>query len=151
MDAKTVLEIIKTFRQEGLTELELKDGEFSLSLKAENQEQIEPGYCQTIKPESSVVKPSNDFVEDFVEVKAPLVGTFYQAPEVGAEPYVSIGQRVGAGDTLCIIEAMKMMNYIEAPCSGVIASIDVIDGDFVEFDQVIFRIDCNVEENSNRE
>jgi acetyl-CoA carboxylase biotin carboxyl carrier protein len=77
------------------------------------------------------------------EIKSPMVGTFYMAPEPGAEPYAKVGTRVSAGQTVCIIEAMKIMNEIEAEISGVIREISVSDAHPVEFGQVLFRVDPN--------
>jgi acetyl-CoA carboxylase biotin carboxyl carrier protein len=75
------------------------------------------------------------------EIKSPMVGTFYKAPEPGAEPYVKVGSRVAAGQTVCIIEAMKIMNEIEAEISGVVREISVEDTQPVEFGTVLFRVD----------
>ncbi len=77
------------------------------------------------------------------EIKSPMVGTFYMAPEPGAEPYAKVGTRVSAGQTVCIIEAMKIMNEIEAEISGVIREVCVNDAHPVEFGQVLFRVDPN--------
>jgi acetyl-CoA carboxylase biotin carboxyl carrier protein len=77
------------------------------------------------------------------EIKSPMVGTFYKAPEPGAEPYVKVGSRVVAGQTVCIIEAMKIMNEIEAEISGVVREISVEDTQPVEFGTVLFRVDPN--------
>ncbi|HID41408.1 MAG TPA: acetyl-CoA carboxylase biotin carboxyl carrier protein, partial [Pyrodictium sp.] len=73
-------------------------------------------------------------------VTAPMVGTFYRAPAPGARPFVEVGQRVEAGDTLCIIEAMKMLNQIEADKAGTIAAILVENGQPVEYGQPLFVI-----------
>lgn len=78
-----------------------------------------------------------------LEVKSPMVGTFYGAPEPGAKAYVSVGDRVQKGKTLCIIEAMKIMNEIESEFSGVVKDILVQDAQPVEYGQVLFRIDPN--------
>ena len=75
------------------------------------------------------------------EVPAPMVGTYYAAASPGAAPFVQVGDRVQEGDTLCIIEAMKMMNQIEADISGVIKSIRVQNGEPVEYGQTLFVID----------
>ncbi|HET9293508.1 MAG TPA: acetyl-CoA carboxylase biotin carboxyl carrier protein [Gemmatimonadales bacterium] len=77
------------------------------------------------------------------EIKSPMVGTYYKAPEPGADAYVKVGARVTAGQTVCIIEAMKIMNEIEAELSGVVREICVEDGQPVEFGQVLFRVDPN--------
>jgi acetyl-CoA carboxylase biotin carboxyl carrier protein len=77
------------------------------------------------------------------EIRSPMVGTFYKAPEPGAEAYVKVGNRVTPGQTVCIIEAMKIMNEIEAEIAGVVREILVEDGQPVEFGQVLFRVDPN--------
>ena len=78
-----------------------------------------------------------------LEVKSPMVGTFYHAPEPGAKPYVTVGSRVSKGQVLCIIEAMKIMNEIESEYAGVIKETLVQDQQPVEYGQVLFRIDPN--------
>ena len=77
------------------------------------------------------------------EIRSPMVGTFYMAPEPGAESYVKVGTRVSPGQTVCIIEAMKIMNEIEAEVGGVVREIAVEDAQPVEFGQVLFRVDPN--------
>jgi acetyl-CoA carboxylase biotin carboxyl carrier protein len=76
-----------------------------------------------------------------IEIKTPMVGTFYKAPEPGAEPYAKVGTRVAPGQTVCIIEAMKIMNEIEAEVSGVVREVCVEDAQPVEFGTVLFRVD----------
>ena len=77
------------------------------------------------------------------EIKSPMVGTFYKSPEPGADPYVKAGTRVTPGQTVCIIEAMKIMNEIEAEIAGVVREVLVDDAQPVEFGQVLFRVDPN--------
>ena len=77
------------------------------------------------------------------DIRSPMVGTFYKSPEPGAEPYVKVGSRVTSGQTVCIIEAMKIMNEIEAEIAGVVREIMVDDAQPVEFGQVLFRVDPN--------
>ncbi|MBI3789957.1 MAG: acetyl-CoA carboxylase biotin carboxyl carrier protein [Gemmatimonadetes bacterium] len=84
-------------------------------------------------------KPANPLVE----VKSPMVGTFYSRPEPTAKPYVSVGQRIEKGQTVCIIEAMKIMNEIESEYAGVVREVAMSDAQPVEFGQVLFRIDPN--------
>jgi acetyl-CoA carboxylase biotin carboxyl carrier protein len=79
-----------------------------------------------------------------IEVKSPMVGTFYRSPEPGAEPYVKAGSRVSSGQTLCIIEAMKIMNELESEVSGVVREVLVEDAQPVEFGQVLFRVEPSV-------
>lgn len=78
-----------------------------------------------------------------LDIESPMVGTFYAQPEPGAEPYVRVGTRISPGQTLCIIEAMKIMNPIDAESSGVIREILVQDAQPVEFGQVLFRVGPN--------
>ena len=87
--------------------------------------------------------PKADAKANLLEVKSPMVGTFYGAPEPGAKPYASVGSRVQKGDILCIIEAMKIMNEIESEYSGVVKETLMTDAHPVEYGQVLFRIDPN--------
>jgi acetyl-CoA carboxylase biotin carboxyl carrier protein len=82
-------------------------------------------------------------VPQFLEVKSPMVGTFYSASEPGAKPYTAVGSRVTKGQVLCIIEAMKIMNEIEAEVSGIVKEVCVDDAHPVEYGQVLFRVDPN--------
>jgi acetyl-CoA carboxylase biotin carboxyl carrier protein len=75
------------------------------------------------------------------EIKSPMVGTFYQSPEPGAQPYVKVGSRVNVGQVVCIIEAMKIMNEIESEVAGVVKEVCVQNMQPVEFGQVLFRVD----------
>lgn len=79
----------------------------------------------------------------YLEVKSPMVGTYYYAPEPGAKQYVNVGDRISKGQTLCIIEAMKIMNEIESEFDGVVREILVDNSQPVEYGQVLFRIDPN--------
>lgn len=97
-----------------------------------------PSVPATPATPSTPSTPSN-----LIDIKSPMVGTFYRSPEPGAEPYVKVGSRVSAGQTLCIIEAMKIMNELEAEVNGVIREILVEDAQPVEFGQVLFRVDPN--------
>lgn len=91
----------------------------------------------TQSPVAAEVKPDNT---DYISIKSPIVGVFYAAPAENAEPYVTIGDRVKKGQTLCIIEAMKLMNEISAEDDGVISEILVTNGQVVEFGTELFRI-----------
>ena len=82
----------------------------------------------------------NESAGDAIQIKAPLVGTFYQAPGPDEQPYVKVGQQVKKGDVVGIIEAMKLMNEVVAPQDGVILSIDATDGNMVQYGQVIFTM-----------
>jgi acetyl-CoA carboxylase biotin carboxyl carrier protein len=94
-------------------------------------------------PAAAQAEPAAEPASNLVDVKSPMVGTFYAQPEPGAEPYVTVGGRVKVGQTVCIIEAMKIMNPIDAEVGGVIKEIVVQDAQPVEFGQVLFRVDPN--------
>ncbi len=81
--------------------------------------------------------------EKLLEIKSPMVGTFYAQPEPGADPYVRVGSRITPGQTLCIIEAMKIMNPLDSEVAGVIREVLADDTHPVEFGQVLFRVDPN--------
>ena len=84
-----------------------------------------------------------------VSVVSPMVGTFYAAPNPESSPYVKTGSEVTLGDTLCVIEAMKIFNHVDAECSGVIRKILKNSGDPVEFGETLFLIETLTEENAN--
>ncbi|HKC41353.1 MAG TPA: acetyl-CoA carboxylase biotin carboxyl carrier protein, partial [Gemmatimonadales bacterium] len=77
----------------------------------------------------------------FLEIKSPMVGTFYQSPEPAAQPYVKVGSRVNVGQVVCIIEAMKIMNEIESEVAGVVREVTAQNAQPVEFGQILFRVD----------
>lgn len=105
-----------------------------------------PHMMDSADPAASVPQTSAPRVEDdsrFVKVQSPIVGTFYRKPSPDSEPFVKEGDRVKKGDTLCIVEAMKLMNEIEAPCGGVIEKILLSDAQVVEFGETLFLITPN--------
>ena len=88
----------------------------------------------------TVSTPAKAESTDYISVKSPIVGLFYAAPAENADPYVSLGDRVQKGQTLCIVEAMKLMNELSAECDGVIEKICVANGQMVEYGTELFRI-----------
>jgi acetyl-CoA carboxylase biotin carboxyl carrier protein len=100
-----------------------------------------PGPAPTAAPAPAEGAGGSAAQDDLAEVTSPMVGTFYAAPAPDAPPYVRVGQKVAVGDTLCIIEAMKLMNELEAEVAGTVAEIVVQNADPVEYGQVLFRID----------
>jgi acetyl-CoA carboxylase biotin carboxyl carrier protein len=92
---------------------------------------------------ASAAPPAPAATSGLKEIRSPMVGTFYRAPEPGAEPYVTVGTRVTPGQTVCIIEAMKIMNEIEAEIAGVVREVCVEDAQPVEFGQALYRVDPN--------
>jgi acetyl-CoA carboxylase biotin carboxyl carrier protein len=95
------------------------------------------------EPAAGAAAPAHPAAGGLKEIRSPMVGTFYRAPEPGAESYAQVGTRVTPGQTVCIIEAMKIMNEIEAEIAGVVREVCVEDAQPVEYGQVLFRVDPN--------
>src|SRR6267154_707742 len=98
-----------------------------------------PSTATSATPSASSQVPAPS--PQFLEIKSPMVGTFYQSPEPAAQPYVKVGSRVNVGQVVCIIEAMKIMNEIESEVSGVVREVTAQNAQPVEFGQVLFRVD----------
>jgi len=92
-------------------------------------------------PGTSPTAPAPSAGPQLLEIKSPMVGTFYQSPEPAAQPYVKVGSRVNVGQVVCIIEAMKIMNEIESEVGGVVREVTAQNAQPVEFGQVLFRVD----------
>jgi len=136
---KKIQEMIKLMEENGLQELEIETEGIKIRLKKGVEVDISskiPASSPQTSTSTSASKTSN-----LIEVKAPMVGTFYRAPSPGAKPFVEVGDTVEEGDVLCIIEAMKLMNEIKSECKGKIVEILVENGDPVEFGQVLFLIE----------
>jgi acetyl-CoA carboxylase biotin carboxyl carrier protein len=104
---------------------------------------VSPAQGIPALPAEAEAAPKASKAPSGLEVKSPMVGTFYHAPEPGSKPYVAVGTRVSKGQILCIIEAMKIMNEIESEYAGVVKEVLVEDSQPVEYGQVLFRIDPN--------
>ena len=148
MDIRKVKKLIELIEESDVSEIEIKEGEESVRVTRNPLSSITPELVsdsQTVVVEksldSAVAKKSAAIDEDGSIVKSPMVGTFYAAPSPEALPFVKIGQTIKEGDPLCIIEAMKTMNPIEAELSGKIKAILVDNGSPVEFNQSLFVID----------
>jgi len=103
-----------------------------------------PGATSTPAAASATPSPSPQALApspQFLEIKSPMVGTFYQSPEPAAQPYVRVGSRVNVGQVVCIIEAMKIMNEIESEVAGMVREVTAQNAQPVEFGQVLFRVD----------
>lgn len=110
---------------------------------AAGEPRVTPAQGLSAMPAEAEAAPAKPAAAAGLEVKSPMVGTFYHAPEPGAKPYVAAGTRVAKGQVLCIIEAMKIMNEIESEYAGVVREVLVEDSAPVEYGQVLFRIDPN--------
>ncbi|MDH3634337.1 MAG: acetyl-CoA carboxylase biotin carboxyl carrier protein [Gammaproteobacteria bacterium] len=151
MDIRKVKKLIELLEQSGIAELEIKEGEESVRISRQSSTSVHSAASVAAPPVSTAppvpaAAPPTSIPEvadkvDGHQVKSPMVGTFYIAASPTSGPFVTPGQQVNIGDTLCIIEAMKMMNQIEADKAGTVRSIMVENGSPVEFDQVLFIID----------
>ncbi|MBI4372647.1 MAG: acetyl-CoA carboxylase biotin carboxyl carrier protein [Candidatus Omnitrophica bacterium] len=146
MTIKELKEMINLMQEHGLTELEIEKNGFKIRLKkgpggSVVQEEISP-VSHVLKGERAAASVETRSVEEagFSIVRSPMVGTFYVAPAPDAEPYVTRGKDIISGDVLCIIEAMKLMNEIKCEVSGRVVDILVENGQPVEFDQPLFKI-----------
>lgn len=150
METTKIAELAKILKDNGLTKLDLTEGDNRLVLEAVSAPVAPavvvpaavPVEAVPVAAEEAPAAPAAPAApeEDLYEQKTPLVGTVYMAPQAGAAPYVSVGDHVAAGDTVCIVESMKMFNEIAAECSGTIEEICVNNGQIVEYGQVLFRI-----------
>jgi acetyl-CoA carboxylase biotin carboxyl carrier protein len=133
MDTKEIKQLIKLMVDNELTELEITDGQNKVALKRGRD-------GVPIAPALPIQTTAAPAAEQLAEIKSPMVGTFYGAPNPDGDPYVSVGDAVGKDDVVCIIEAMKVMNEIKAECSGRIAEVCAKNSQPVEFGQVLFRV-----------
>ncbi len=153
MDIRKVKKLIELLEESGIAEIEISEGEESVRISrypggvppapvmhyapapaAVHQHVNSPPPALTVAPPISAAKP------DYT-VTAPMVGTYYSAASPGAKPFVDIGSEVNVGDTLCIIEAMKMMNQIESDKAGRVTAVLAKNGEPVEFGQPLFIIE----------
>ncbi len=158
MDQKNVLEILKKFDESKAVSLTYKVGDAELSLKKEGAfvakgapvtvsqaapviaaSPVAPSASPASAPASESTSPKATDA-NLIEVKSPIVGTFYRQPSPDAPPFVEVGTKVSKGSALCILEAMKMMNTLESEFDGVIEKVLVDSGDLVEFEQPLFLI-----------
>jgi acetyl-CoA carboxylase biotin carboxyl carrier protein len=153
MDIRKVKKLIELLDESGIAEIEISEGEESVRISRYSSSATAPVHAsvQASTPHAAPVPappaaasqaaPAAAEDSEGFEVTAPMVGTFYSSPSPGAPPFVQVGDNVNEGDTLCIVEAMKMMNQIDAEVSGTIKSIRVQSGDPVEYGQILFVID----------
>jgi acetyl-CoA carboxylase biotin carboxyl carrier protein len=150
MDIKKIKALAEIIKNYGITSLTVTEGDITISMSADHQ-----AYCNnkqiseeirketTQKSEEQSPAPtamSSDASGGIFEIKSPLVGIFYAAPSPEATPFVGIGSKVKKGETLCIIEAMKLMNEINADKDCEIVEICAKNGDIIEFGQTLFKV-----------
>ena len=143
--ADRIREIVRIVQESGVAEISIEESGMRVSVRRrEEQDAVSPApvpsdpTAAAIEPSAASSPPPSDGV---VRVEAPMVGTFYRAPSPGAPPFVDEGALVAAGETLCILEAMKLMNEIKADVDGVVRAIHVENGQPVEFGQLLFELE----------
>lgn len=161
MNIKEIQDLIKFVAKAGVTEVEIEQKDFKITIKtADEERQIvvqaaapvqqiaapAPVALPAAAPVAPVITPSTPAAEssenaNLITVKSPMIGTFYRSPGPDKDLFVSVGQTIGKGDTLCIIEAMKLFNEIESEVSGKIVKVLVDDATPVEYDQPLFLVD----------
>jgi acetyl-CoA carboxylase biotin carboxyl carrier protein len=152
MDIRKVKKLIELLDESGIAEIEITEGEEGVRISRYPANVPAPMPVAMPAPAAAPVAAATapapatpmsmaEAEEDGHVVMAPMVGTFYSASSPGSPPFVQVGDRVEIGDTLCIVEAMKMMNQIDAEVSGTIKSIRVQNGEPVEYGQILFVID----------
>jgi len=152
MDIRKVKKLIELLDESGIAEIEITEGEESVRISRYSPHVPASAPMVAAAPVAAtapVAAPAAatapvqvaEVDDEGFNVTAPMVGSFYASPTPGAAAFVQVGDQINEGDTLCIIEAMKMMNQIEAEVSGVIKSIRVQNGDPVEYGQTLFVID----------
>lgn len=149
MDTRKIKALIALLEESDVAEIEIHEGEESVRISRYSaQPQVvaampaaAPPAPAAAPPAAEVPTPGEPAVPAGHEITSPMVGTFYRAPSPGAKPFVEVGQQVSVGDTLCIIEAMKMLNHIDADKSGKIVAILVENGQPIEYGQPLFVIE----------
>jgi acetyl-CoA carboxylase biotin carboxyl carrier protein len=153
IDLKKVKELIEIMKQNGLEELEIKQGDQKIFLRRSQPQppagpvvtavpMMRQDYVAPPAPQSAenVGQTTAKHEENLIEIKSPIVGTFYAQATPDSEPYVEVGLSVEEQTIVCIIEAMKVMNEIKAETSGTIAEVLVSNGQAVEYGQVLFKV-----------
>ena len=148
MDIRKVKKLIELLEESGLSEIEITEGDDKVRISkqttvAKSSSDSAAIYANDTNEDQQSVTSVSLPKNGFHEVKAPMIGTYYQASEPNAEAFVKVGDPVSEGDTVCIIEAMKMMNKIECDVDGIVERILVQNGDPVEYDEVLFLISKN--------
>ena len=146
MDIRKVKKLIELLEQSGMAEIEIKEGEESVKISRYGNA---PLAATTFSPQPALTQSQVDSTIRSADngseisgnlISSPMVGTYYSAPSPSAKPFVTVGQHVNKGDTVGIIEAMKIMNQIESDQSGTVVGILVKDGEAVEFGQALIVI-----------
>ena len=149
MDIRKVKKLVELLEESNIDEIEIHEGDDSVRIRRSapagnvsvaSVPTYAPPAPAVAAPAAPVAEAPKEAVVEGHAVKSPMVGTYYAAPSPTSAPFIKVGQNVNAGDVICIVEAMKMMNQIEADKSGKIGAILVENGEAVEFDQPLITI-----------
>ena len=152
MDIKKIKKLISLVETSQISALCIEEDNTKIEIKKEALNQIHQTHIQPVQqtplpianePEPTITTPKQETNSNLIEIKSPMVGTYYSAANPESEPFVSVGKTIQTGNTICIIEAMKLFNEIESEVSGTIETICVNNGDSVEFGQVLFLVQPN--------
>jgi len=139
--AERIREIVRIVQESGVGEVTIEEAGMRVSVRR-TPEPLEPQLASlTGEGEDEFAQPSSPPADGFVRIEAPMVGVFYRAPQPGAPPFVEEGETVAPGQTLCILEAMKLMNEIKADADGIVRAIHVGNAEPVEFGQLLFELE----------
>ena len=143
MNLNEIQDLIKFVAKSGVTEVEIEQKDFKITIKSEKakaEQIIVQATAPAAAPVAAAPAPASDDAK-YITVKSPMIGTFYRSPGPDKDSFVSVGQTINKGDTVCIIEAMKLFNEIESEVSGKIVKVLVDDASPVEYDQPLFLVD----------
>ena len=143
MDIRKIKKLIEMLQDSDLTEIEVHEGEESVRIARGSIQSVEanPSLIVSTSPNLPSEKTEIPVSESSSVIKSPIVGTFYRKPAPDKPPFIEVGSHVNEGDVVCIVEAMKMMNEIKSEFTGKVSSINIEDGEPVEFDQSLIVID----------
>lgn len=157
---KEIFELINRFENSGLSELSLEEEGRKIHMKKEWRQSyaaipVQPAEAAAPKPPAGLsaapaaatssaepAAPAASAAQENIElIRSPIVGIFYKAPSPDEPEFAAIGDRISKGQTLCIIEAMKVMNELKSPCDGILRAVNGINGQLAEYDQVLFEVE----------
>ncbi|OEK05355.1 acetyl-CoA carboxylase biotin carboxyl carrier protein [Roseivirga misakiensis] len=157
MNPKEIKNMIDFIAKSGLAEVNIETEEFKIEVRRDAEATVVAAApaapvaaapapapaapAPAAAPEAPAAKPAGEDTSKYVEIKSPMIGTFYRTPKPEDPPFVSVGDTVGNGDKVCIIEAMKLFNEIESEVSGTIVKVLVENASPVEYDQPLFLVD----------
>ena len=139
IDKKLIKELVEHLNEFNLTELEYQEGQTKIKVAKGSKSIEQVKSSAVVSPNKAVLSKSSE--NDGIRIKSPIIGTAYLAPEPGAKKFVETGKKIKKGDTVMIVEAMKTMNHVPSPKDGVVKSVNVEDGQPVEYGQTLVVID----------